>query len=546
LGDEEGRTMKKCSVSILGFVLVGCVLSVDPIVPESESAFDDRLLGIWKEVDGQEYARVARYESDVYSIEYVDIEGSAGTFRARAGRLGKRFILDVWPDPEVLTGSDAYTGSLIPGHSLLVLEVAQDVVGTAVLDEEKLQAALDAGELRLPSLRPYELAILTGTTDQVREALAEYLERPGALQDIVYWRRTAEFPPVKTAPSHDAANPCFEVSVWPEADALFRRDPSWVGSDGAYSIDLGNQRTLWLFGDTWIDRTGGHQRAGAEMIRNSVAIQTGGDPSTATIAFHWRNAADGKAASFFPERGEQWFWPGHGIRIGDSLVLFLMRERSTDSGLGFEADGWSAVLVSNPDAAPTDWKMEWLDAPNNPLGVVIGSASVIRHGEHVYAFGSQETVNSHPMYVARWPVAELERGNLKSLQWWAGRDAGWVEDASMRPRHPSFLNGQSELTVHFDPTSERYLAVQTVGFGPADVALRSAAELTGPWTDPSLVYRPPEYYRPDIMIYAAKAHPQLEGADLVVTYATNLSDFSAQIADDSIYYPRFVRLWRCQ
>lgn len=109
-----------------------------------------------------------------------------------------------------------------------------------------------------------------------------------------------------------------------------------------------------------------------------------------------------------------------------------------------------------------------------------------------------------------------------------------------------FENGQSDLTVHFDETTQRFVEVQTVGFGPADVAMRAAPELTGPWTAPRMVYRPPEYNRPNVMIYSAKAHPQLTGGDVVVTYATNTFQFAELLTDSLIYYPRFVRLSRCR
>ena len=47
---------------------------------------------------------------------------------------------------------------------------------------------------------------------------------------------------------------------WPAADSLFLHDNYWIGGDGAYSIDLGDERVLWLFGDSWIDSTGNRNR----------------------------------------------------------------------------------------------------------------------------------------------------------------------------------------------------------------------------------------------------------------------------------------------
>jgi len=76
--------------------------------------------------------------------------------------------------------------------------------------------------------------------------------------------------------------------------------------------------------------------------------------------------------------------------------------------------------------------------------------------------------------------------------------------------------------------------------------MRAAPALTGPWSAPQMVYRPPEYYRPNMMIYAAKAHPELTGGDLILTYATNTFKFAEQLTDSLIYYPRFVRLTRCR
>ena len=43
-----------------------------------------------------------------------------------------------------------------------------------------------------------------------------------------------------------------------------------------------------------------------------------------------------------------------------------------------------------------------------------------------------------------------------------------------------------------------------------------------------------------------KAHPELTGADLILTYATNTFEFAEHLSDSLIYYPRFVRLNRCR
>lgn len=340
--------------------------------------------------------------------------------------------------------------------------------------------------------------------------------------------------------------PCYTASAWPEADALFRRDPHWIGGDVASTVDLGGGRTLWLFGDTWIDPTGRRDRRSARMINNSVAIQTGDDPTTATIRYVWGRRSDGTPEAVFPYRDSTWLWFGAGSRISDRLVLFLGKTiASPGTGLGFASAGWTAYLVDNPDDDPSNWRSRELATTPNQLGVVVGFACLVQQDGYLIALGALDPVKTLPIYAVRWPLERVQRGDLLAPEWWTGERTGWVPDASTQPRWPIFEHGQSELTVHRDPASGQYLAVQSVGFGATDVAMRSAPSLTGPWSWPKVVYRPPEFTRPNVMIYAAKAHPHLTGADLVVTYATNTFVFSEHLTDSLIYYPRFVRLTQC-
>ena len=342
--------------------------------------------------------------------------------------------------------------------------------------------------------------------------------------------------------------PCFEASAWREADQMFYSDPHWVGADVASSVDLGGGRILWLFGDSWIDPTGKRSRENARMVSNTVAIQTGADPSTAEISFCWGMDADGGPDAMFPGQGALSLWFGNGVLVDDRLILFFsptLRHTGTDI-MGFEHVGWTAVMVENPDSEPSIWKSRALETPTNPLGILVGFASVLRLEEHVYALGPPDPIKSAPIYAARWPAEEVRRGNLLNPEWWGGDRMGWVSDSSGSPRWPILENGSPGLTIHFDQVSQSFLAVQTHGFGPADVLVRAAARLTGPWSAARMVYRPPEYYRPDILINLAKAHPYLTGGDLILTYSTNTFRFQEHLTDSLIYYPRFVKLTRCR
>jgi hypothetical protein len=532
-----------CSV-----LLPGCVLSTDAVVSEADATFDPRLLGTWYEIESSDRAVVSRTGAKGYAIEYTDRTGRVVRLEGRLGRLGTRTLLDLWITPSDTEVAEPYRAWLVPGHLLIALDIGNGEIRAAALEPDSLISRLRRGEVPLAYVLDHGRVILEAPTAQLRNVLAPHVQRNGALTDPGVWRHVQTAPsdapvPAAAVSALTGQDPCFEASPWREADLLFRRDAHWVGSDIAASIDLGHERTLWLFGDTFIDESGRHTREGSRMVRNTIAIQTGRDPSQAKMMFYWGRTADGRPDSFFPADGSHWFWPAHGIRVGDRLVLFLSRLRGTGTGLGFTGAGWRAVMIENPDEEPSRWRVKALKMRDNPLGV--GPSSLIRWGERIYAFGAQDQVKSFPIYVMRWKGEDVRKGNLLEPEWWAGADVGWVADSSRLPRWPVSENGLG-VSINYDSVTRRFLEVQTNAFGAADVTIRSAADVTGPWTAQRMIYRPSEFYQPAIMIYLAMAHPELSGADIVLTYSTNsFRLFEEHMRDSLIYYPRFLRLTRC-
>ena len=111
-------------------------------------------------------------------------------------------------------------------------------------------------------------------------------------------------------------------------------------------------------------------RGESRLIRNSVAIQTGLDPSTASVDFSWREA--GEPTSFFPEQDDLWFWPGDGERVGAGLLIFLMAIRASDGGLGFDVGIDASALTGA--AAENDARIREALAEDNQFQVAYQTA----------------------------------------------------------------------------------------------------------------------------------------------------------------------------
>jgi hypothetical protein len=524
----NARTLTRSTFALaLTLVLAGCVVSVEPLVPEADALFDAGLLGTWEDEDGNHFVLTRPDEGiNTYKVSH---SGSGKDFghHAHLGRLGEHLVLELFPGVEIRS------------HLLLVLHTTPDEVRWQALDPGALLAALEAGELDLAHRRLRRDLVLRESPAKLREQLIPWLARPGVLTEPRVLRRVRELDVVEPGEV-----PCYEASPWPEADRLFRGDPRWLGTDTAASVDLGGGRILWLFGNSWVDPAGRGERYHARRVPNTIAVQSGADPSTAAIRFHWGSTPDGRPAGFFPDQGDEVLQPGSGVRLDDRLVLFFARLRKVEGG-GLEPIGWTAMLVSNPDAEPAAWRMRLLDLPANPLGLRLGYTAVLRLDGYVYAFGAQHPLASHPVYVARWPERSVRRGQLKRAEWWAGERLGWVPGSSPALRRPVFEQGQPELSIHLDAASAQFITVQTIGDAAADIGLRAARALEGPWTEAELVYRPAEYYQPHMMITGARAHTAMTGGDIVLTYTPYPSRYFEALTIATTHYPRFLRLARC-
>jgi len=321
------------------------------------------------------------------------------------------------------------------------------------------------------------------------------------------------------------------ATAWPEADKLFHYDPRWLGADAAYSVDLGKGRVLWIFEDTFLAAyPGSLKRSDGHFLHNTVAIQHGYNPAHATIDFHWR--IEGNSPSeIFPNEGPVWIWPDDGIRLGNSLIVFGERVVS-DGTSGFKSDGWNAYLIRNPDSNPSTWKPKKISEQHDAVTM---ASAILREGQYIYIFGESEP--EHELYVARVSAAHLEQGTLDALAWWTG--SNWSTNTSLRK--PILHEGGTETSVQRDPTGIGFIEVNSRGFGATDIVMRHALEFTGPWSDALKIYRPPESDGPDPFVYAGKSHAELQGADLILTYATN-SFTDAAMDDLTRYFPRFVRV----
>lgn len=324
---------------------------------------------------------------------------------------------------------------------------------------------------------------------------------------------------------------------WPQAESIFHTDPYWLGGDGASSIYLGDERILWLFGDTFIGTGPSRNRRNACIIRNSIGMQQGKNPTESDIAFAWEKS-DEKPSAFFPGRENQWLWPGSGIRLYNTLFIFFMVIEKSPNALGFDVAGWKAAMVINPDKSPQDWHMQWLRNPDIHHRLIVGTGSVVSEGNYVYTCAVDSL--THRVYLLRWPSKSFLKGNLSNSQWWSKQE--WIDYTATDPL-PSFIfqTGAMEFSIHYNSSIRKYIQIESGPLDDPKLFFRTAPAITGAWSAGRPFFLPEESKDDTLLIYAGKAHPSLSGANPAISYVVNAKDFNRLLSDQDIYYPRMLK-----
>jgi hypothetical protein len=337
----------------------------------------------------------------------------------------------------------------------------------------------------------------------------------------------------------------FAVEPQPRYEALFERVSGWTGGDGAYSTALGSDRFLWLFGDTLVGVVKDGRHVNNHLINNSIAIQTGKEPQTASMDFAYQISSEGRPEPFVkPEDGIGFFWPYHAIRTPDGLYLFLLQVERTDNSQAFDFRPVSTWLghVGNPEEPPHRWIIFQRKIPWGNEQRQFGSF-VLTKGEYCYIYGTVAErlpgPESRHLILARAPIGRL--GDFSAWRFFA--EGEWVAEVDRAGRICE--NVASELSVSFQPVLNRYVLVYAENGISENIVIRISSTLHGPWSSPGRVYRCPEAQRdPRIYCYAAKGHPEIAFApeELIITYLASSSDLKLILSDSNLYRPRFLRI----
>lgn len=386
-----------------------------------------------------------------------------------------------------------------------------------------------------------------------------------------------------------AAESAAPDSAW---DAVFTRTSGWTGGDVAGTVNLGDGRLLWLFGDSWIGEVAdGRHANGSRMVNNTIAIQSRAGkssepPAKSALQFYWHGGANDPSAWMAPKlapaaAGETksdsknsngWFWPtgggavvpGPDGRLRLLVFLFHIGKRLGKEGIwAFKSLGGTMATVDNLADPVEKWVVEQDDIPfavgsdavanaakknSRPKEINWGVAALRYRPapdagqEWLYIYGIRnEAPLNRQVILARAKIDSPAR--FDEWRFYAGNDRWSAKIDDLVPIAEHVTN---ELSVERLPGARQSTWVMVHSEPPLGrkIFVRTAANPEGPWSNPKAVYSAPEVDRnPTYFAYAAKGHFDLSRPDeLLITYVVNAHDFGAMVKDAGIYRPRFIRV----
>lgn len=334
----------------------------------------------------------------------------------------------------------------------------------------------------------------------------------------------------------------FQVSVAPEWNEMFQRTNGWLGADVAYSVPLGSDKSLWLFGDTFVGRIQDGKRTSAKMIHSSIAIQrTGEDPE-----FYYPMDKQRAPQSFIKSLGPRtFFWLSDGVRTDKGLYIFTQQVQwLNNTAWGFKCVGTWLAFVQNPDAAPARWKISSRKLPFTQLAAgredALLGCEILKTGNYIYIYGYSNRTNATAaknLILAR----ALENDLDDPGSWEFYSNGTWTKDFD---KTSSIFSGAgAEGSVSWQPYLNKFVFVYSDGIW-GTILMRTADAPEGPWSAPIKIYQCPDMrISRNVFCYAAKGHPELSANnELLISYAANSESFSEVMNDTRLYWPRFIRI----
>jgi hypothetical protein len=313
----------------------------------------------------------------------------------------------------------------------------------------------------------------------------------------------------------------------------------WYGGDGAYSIKLDEERTLWLFGDTFVAlEEGKKDRVNMDVILGTtLAVSTCSVNSEFKIQYYLKKKNEQFVSSFGED---EWLWPQDPFIVNNVLYIPLIAVTATDKKgelFNFKITGHKLARIKDYSAAdPYKWSIDYIDlTPAIPPEIASFAATSVVHHNYVYFYSFYVNFKDKPNIMgnilSRIPADKIDHPQ-GAIEYFTNNGT-WEQ--ALKPESVKVVldAGVSELSVRYHAADKKWIAVYLNTQNKGDRFLYQTADKPeGPWTAPKVLGPPIPEVDPQSSLhdkstfcYAGKEHIEFaRDKNLVVTYVCNSAE----------------------
>jgi hypothetical protein len=319
----------------------------------------------------------------------------------------------------------------------------------------------------------------------------------------------------------------------------FPDQDGWYGGDGAYSIKLDKEHTLWLFGDTFAANDASRKdRIGMDVVLGTtLAISTCSDNAEFRIKYYLKK----KNSEFISSFGEnECLWPQDPFIVNNILyvpLLVVAAAPEEKAPFNFKITGHKMAQVEyDPYTDPHGWNIKYIDLTSAvPKSIIALATTSVVLQDYVYFYPlysyEKAKISTTGNILARIRIDKLNfpAGAVEYLN----NDGSWDKELNAQFVKIVLDAGVSELSVRYHADDQKWLAVYlSAGNNGRELLYQSANALEGPWSAAKiLIAGIPEVdplnplYDKNNFCYAGKEHIEFAGRrDLIVTYVCNSAE----------------------
>lgn len=322
-------------------------------------------------------------------------------------------------------------------------------------------------------------------------------------------------------------------------DLLLPANPIGIsGADGSISIDLGQGKSLFHWGDSFLGPIKDNIRQSpSKFILGNTATLYSKDSIQSLYSGNFE-----QPSSFIDvkdkERGKYWYWPGDALLYKKHLLVFMAKysKKANEKGpFAFQYEGCDFLLL-DPKNYQILHRAPFIDA-NNPIHY---GHAIIRKNNELYIYGSKADNSKFKseLHVMR---ARIKGNKLERLEYWNGSQ--WVKDASQSQAIQGITSMVSEQFSVRELNGKIVLVNQDRYQIPGKIYSYTANDFQGPFSQEKLLYQinEPELRTDSLFTYNAMFHPQIRRNNKVLI-SYNVNTYSERLwwKKASVYRPRFI------